>query len=158
MHIGEAARQSGVSAKMIRYYEQSGLIPPAVRRASGYRDYSAQDVHRLRFVRRARDLGFSVERIAELLSLWGDRERSSSDVHAITSTHIDQLRHKAQQIDRMIAVLEDLAQRCQHDDSPDCPILDELPAGCEVRRSDIGTTNSGRYGQLNGIENRRPGA
>ena len=137
MHIGEAARQSGVSAKMIRYYEQSGLIPPAVRRASGYRDYTPQDVHRLRFVRRARDLGFSVEHIAQLLSLWGDRDREGSEIHSVTSTHIEQLRHKAQQIDRMIAVLEDLAQRRQNDESPECPILEENSedVGCSELRS-----------------------
>ena len=155
MHIGEAARQSGVSAKMIRYYEQSGLIPPAIRRASGYRDYTPQDVHRLRFVRRARDLGFSVEHIAELLSLWGDRERADSDIHAVTSAHIDQLRNKAQQIDRMIAVLEDLAQCYANDDVPKCPIMDDLPMGS--RSGEVSQGTSVRVDNLSEMETRRHG-
>ena len=155
MHIGEAARQSGVSAKMIRYYEQSGLIPPAVRRASGYRDYTPQDVHRLRFVRRARDLGFSVEHIAELLSLWGDRDREGSEINTVTSTHIEQLRHKAQQIDRMIAVLEDLAQRRQNDESPECPILEESLE--DVHCSEMGATSPVCIENLSELETRRHG-
>lgn len=128
MNIGEAAGRSGVSAKMIRYYEQSGLIPAAHRRSSGYREYGEDDVHRLRFVRRARDLGFSVEQIGELLSLWGDHGRASADVHAVTLEHIAQLRTKAAEIQGMIDVLQRLADGCHHDDSPQCPILDELAA------------------------------
>lgn len=128
MNIGEAARLSRVSAKMIRYYEQSGLLPMPVRLASGYRDYSDSDVHRLRFVRQARDLGFDVAQIGELLSLWGDQQRASADVYALTLLHIDRLREKAADIERMIAVLQRLADCCQHDDGPDCPILDGLAA------------------------------
>lgn len=126
MNIGEAARRSGVSAKMIRYYERSGLVPPPVRLASGYRDYSDNDVHRLRFVRHARDLGFDVGQIGELLSLWSDRRRASADVHALTLSHVARLRDKAAEIERMIAVLQRLADSCHHDGGPDCPILDEL--------------------------------
>ncbi|HBK47449.1 MAG TPA: Cu(I)-responsive transcriptional regulator [Xanthomonadaceae bacterium] len=126
MNIGMAASRSGVSAKMIRYYERSGLIPPAARLASGYREYGETDVHRLRFVRRARDLGFSVEQIGELLSLWGDRGRASADVHAVTLAHIRQLQDKAAEIQGMIAVLQQLADSCHHDDSPECPILEDL--------------------------------
>jgi Cu(I)-responsive transcriptional regulator len=126
MNIGAAARQSGVSAKMIRYYEQSGLIPQATRLQSGYRDYVDNDVHRLRFVRRARDLGFSVEQIADLLSLWDDHGRASADVHAMTRAHVERLQAKAAEIQAMIAVLQRLADSCQHDGRPDCPILEEL--------------------------------
>ena len=94
MNIGQAAKSSGVSAKMIRYYEQTGLIPPADRRASGYRDYADTDVHMLRFIRRARDLGFSVAGISELLGLWRDQSRHSSEVRRIASNHIDALEEK----------------------------------------------------------------
>ncbi|MEE7548832.1 Cu(I)-responsive transcriptional regulator, partial [Xanthomonas sp. Kuri4-1] len=132
MNIGMAARQSGVSPKMIRYYEQSGLIPPAQRQPSGYREYAANDVHRLRFVRRARDLGFSVEQIGELLSLWSDRDRASADVHAVTLAHIEQLRTKAAEIESMVAVLEKLADGCHRDGGPECPILDELASDAPV--------------------------
>lgn len=126
MNIGEAARISGVSAKMIRYYEQNGLIPPAERTASGYRDYSTNDVHMLRFIRRARDLGFSVAEINELLGLWRDRSRQSVDVKRIALARIRDLRRKIEEMEQMAASLEHLAACCSGDNRPDCPILADL--------------------------------
>jgi Cu(I)-responsive transcriptional regulator len=126
MNIGEVANASGVSAKMIRYYEQTGLIPPADRRASGYRDYSASDVHVLRFIRGARDVGFSVAEIHKLLELWSNRARQSADVKRIALAHIADLRFKIQEMEQMAATLEDLAANCVGDNRPDCPILAKL--------------------------------
>jgi Cu(I)-responsive transcriptional regulator len=126
MNIGEAARASGVSAKMIRYYEQTGLIPAAGRTASGYRDYADQEVHMLRFVRRARDLGFAVAEIHELLGLWRDRTRQSADVKRIALGHIGELRRKIEEMEAMAATLEQLASCCAGDNRPDCPILADL--------------------------------
>ena len=126
MNIGEAARASGVSAKMIRYYEQIALVPPADRTASGYRDYSTNDVHMLRFIRRARDLGFSVAEIGELLGLWRDRDRHSGDVKKIALARIDDLRRRIAEMEEMAATLEHLASCCSGDHRPDCPILADL--------------------------------
>ncbi|HEX2794591.1 MAG TPA: Cu(I)-responsive transcriptional regulator [Croceicoccus sp.] len=126
MNIGQAAKASGVSAKMIRYYEQTGLIPKADRRESGYRDYSPSDVHMLRFIRRARDLGFAVAEINELLGLWRDKSRHSSDVKRIAQTHIDRLQERARNLEAMAATLATLVECCSGDDRPDCPILDDL--------------------------------
>lgn len=129
MNIGQAAKASGVSAKMIRYYEQTGLIPQAARRDTGYRDYGENDVHRLRFIRRARDLGFTVEQIGDLLSLWNDRSRASADVKALALGHVEALRAKVAEIQGMIATLETLAASCHGDDRPDCPIIAGLEEG-----------------------------
>ena len=133
MNIGEAAKASGVSAKMIRYYEETGLIPPAARRASGYRDYGPADVHRLRFIRRARDLGFPVAEIDALLGLWRDKERQSADVKRIAQAHIADLRARIAKLEQMASTLEALIGCCAGDDRPDCPILadleDTLPPG-----------------------------
>ncbi|HHX89507.1 MAG TPA: Cu(I)-responsive transcriptional regulator [Paracoccus sp.] len=126
MNIGQASEASGVSSKMIRYYEQTGLIPKAARRDSGYRDYDDADIHRLRFIRGARDLGFTVEQIGELLALWSDRERASADVKALALGHVDMLKQKRAEIEGMIATLENLAKRCHGDDRPDCPIIEGL--------------------------------
>jgi len=126
MNIGQASRTSGVSSKMIRYYEQTGLIPKAARRDSGYRDYSDDDVHRLRFIRRARDLGFTVEQIGDLLDLWTDRERASADVKALALGHVEALRNKVAEIEGMIATLEGLAASCHGDNRPECPIIEGL--------------------------------
>lgn len=126
MNIGDAARASGVSAKMIRYYEQTGLIPPADRTASGYRDYSETDVHMLRFIRRSRDLGFSVAEINDLLGLWRDRSRQSADVKRIALARIEDLRRKIDEMEQMAATLEHLASCCAGDNRPDCPILADL--------------------------------
>ncbi len=126
MNIGEASKASGVSAKMIRYYEQTGLIAAADRSGSGYRSYSLSDVHQLRFIRRARDLGFTVERIAELLNLWRDRSRQSADVKRLALDHVAQLRLKITELQEMVATLQSLADCCAGDDRPDCPILMSL--------------------------------
>ncbi|GJD56583.1 Cu(I)-responsive transcriptional regulator [Methylobacterium dankookense] len=127
--IGEAARRSGVSAKMIRWYEETGLLPPATRSESGYRHYGEADLHTLRFVRRARDLGFSVEAIAELLALWHDRARPSASVKAIAEDQVADLRRRIAELEGMARTLERLADSCCGDSRPDCPILDDLAAG-----------------------------
>ncbi|MDF8362694.1 Cu(I)-responsive transcriptional regulator [Achromobacter anxifer] len=129
MNIGEASKSSGISAKMIRYYESIGLISPAGRTDSGYRVYSDHDLHTLRFVRRARDLGFSVEQMNELLALWKDRSRASADVKRIALEHVQELERKAEALRDMAATLKHLAANCQGDDRPDCPILEGL--GCK---------------------------
>ena len=126
MNIGQAAAASGVSAKMIRYYEDTGLIPPAARTASGYRVYSDRDVHMLRFIRRARDLGFSVDGIRALLGLWRDRDRHSADVKRLALAHVADLRTKIAELQDMAQTLETLASCCHGNDRPDCPILTEL--------------------------------
>ncbi|MBB4039441.1 Cu(I)-responsive transcriptional regulator [Microvirga flocculans] len=126
MNIGQAAAASGVSSKMIRYYESIGLIPKTVRTESGYRVYSDHDVHTLRFVRRARDLGFSVEQIADLVSLWQDRERASKDVKAIALEHVGLLERKIRELQEMASTLKHLADHCCGDSRPHCPILEEL--------------------------------
>lgn len=129
MNIGQASKASGVSAKMIRYYEQTGLIPKADRRDSGYRDYSDSDVHMLRFIRRSRDLGFSVAEIEELLSLWRDKSRQSADVKRIAQAHIAQLRERIASLQQMAGTLETLIDCCAGDDRPDCPIIADLDSG-----------------------------
>jgi Cu(I)-responsive transcriptional regulator len=126
MNIGEAARASGVSAKMIRYYESTGLIPAAGRTASGYRVYSTTEVQMLRFIRRARDLGFTVEGIADLLALWRDRGRQSADVKELALAQVADLRRRIRAMEAMVETLEHLAERCHGDHRPDCPILADL--------------------------------
>ncbi|WP_426956779.1 Cu(I)-responsive transcriptional regulator [Muricoccus radiodurans] len=126
MKIGEAAAASGVSAKMIRHYEAVGLLPAAARRDSGYRDYGDAEVHALRFVRRARDLGFSIAEIRELLALWGDRARTSAEVKRLALAHVEALEAKARDLSVMAATLRHLATHCHGDGRPDCPILDDL--------------------------------
>lgn len=126
MNIGEAAANSGVSAKMVRYYEQARLIPPAARSESGYRIYTQADVHRLRFIRRARDLGFSVAEIRDLLSLWNDRSRHSADVKQLAQSHIDELEQKIRQLRQMADTLQELIACCAGDERPECPILASL--------------------------------
>ena len=126
MNIGEAARASGVSAKMIRYYEETGLIPPAGRTGSGYRTYGPKEVQVLRFVRRARDLGFPMEKVADLLALWRDRGRASADVKRLAEDQIEALETRIREMVEMKAVLEHLAHSCAGNERPDCPILDDL--------------------------------
>ena len=126
MNIGQASESSAVSQRMIRHYEKIGLIPAAARRDSGYRDYSPEDVHRLRFIAHARDLGFPIEEIRSLLGLWQDRERSSAEVKALALARAEDLGRKAEALARMKVTLLDLASRCHGDDRPDCPILSSL--------------------------------
>lgn len=126
MNIGEASKASGVSAKMIRYYEEIGLLPPAHRTSSGYRVYSDADVHRLQFVRRARDLGFAVAEISDLLSLWGDSSRQSADVKRLAQAHIAELQQRISGLRQMADTLETLIECCAGDERPDCPILANL--------------------------------
>ena len=145
MNIGQAAKASGVSSKMIRYYEQTGLIPRADRKDSGYREYSPADVHMLRFIRRARDLGFAVTEINELLSLWRDRSRQSADVKAIAQAHITELRERIDSLEQMAGTLQTLIDCCSGDDRPDCPILADLeePSG-EIPAASRATQAGGR--------------
>jgi Cu(I)-responsive transcriptional regulator len=126
MNIGNASRASGVSERMIRHYEKIGLIPPPARRDSGYRDYSDADVHRLRFAANARDLGFSIEEIRELLGLWGDDHRTSADVKALALTKAKELGEKAEALAAMRASLLELASRCEGGERPQCPIIDSI--------------------------------
>jgi Cu(I)-responsive transcriptional regulator len=128
MNIGEAARASGVSAKMIRYYESIGLIAPAQRTDGGYRAYGPDDIHVLSFVRRARDLGFSMADIARLLGLWRDRSRASAEVKRIALNQVVELRRRIVEMQEMAGTLEHLAVHCHGDDRPDCPIMDDLAA------------------------------
>ena len=132
MNIGQASAASGVTAKMIRYYEQAGLIPAADRSHAGYRIYADADVHRLRFIRRARDLGFSVAEISDLLDLWNDRSRRSADVKRLAQSHITDLEERIAKLRQMADTLQTLADCCAGDHRPDCPILaglEEPPAG-----------------------------
>lgn len=126
MNIGEAARASGVSAKMIRYYEQVGLLAPRGRSESGYRLYGPAEVHTLRFIRQARRLGFLVEDIRKLVALWHDRSRASSEVKAIALEHVGELDRRIAELKEMRDVLAHLARHCHGDARPDCPILEEL--------------------------------
>ncbi|TWA15890.1 MerR family transcriptional regulator [Sinorhizobium medicae] len=137
MNIGQASNASGVSSKMIRYYEQIGLIKSALRTASSYRTYGDNDVHTLRFVRRARDLGFSVEQIKELLALWRDRSRASSDVKAVALEHVAELERKIAAIQEMAKTLKHLASHCHGDDRPECPIIEEIANGSAKDRTDL---------------------
>lgn len=130
MNIGQAAEASGVSAKMIRHYESIGLVPKAERTESGYRVYTDGDIHALRFVRRARDLGFSVEQIGELLALWQNRERASADVKRLALDHVAELKRKVAALEQMIDTLSTLATHCHGDDRPDCPIIKSLAQSC----------------------------
>ncbi len=129
MNIGEAAKASGVSAKMIRHYEGAGLIRPAERAESGYRVYSASDVSTLRFIRRARDLNFSMERIGQLLALWRDRGRASADVKRIALEQAEMLETRMRELEEMAGTLRHLARNCHGDDRPDCPIIGNLADG-----------------------------
>lgn len=134
MNIGDAAKASGISAKMIRHYESVGLIQPAARTDAGYRQYGSADVHTLRFIRHARDLGFSIADIGELVGLWNDRNRPSRQVKALAEKHVQDLDRKARELLAMKATLEHLAHCCHGDDRPDCPILETLAGGADAAR------------------------
>ena len=130
MNIGQAAKHSGLTAKMIRYYESIGLLTPAGRGANGYRHYNERDLHQLAFIRRARDLGFSLEEVGKLLALWQDRQRASADVKALAGAHIDELNRKIAELVGLRDTLQELVDHCQGDDRPDCPILQGIESGC----------------------------
>ena len=126
MKIGEVSAASGVSQRMIRHYEKIGLIPEALRRNSGYRDYDQRDLHTLSFIGRARDLGFPIEDIRTLLMLWSDRSRSSADVKKLALSRAAELRERLKVLEGMCRTLEHLVESCHGDERPDCPIIDEL--------------------------------
>ena len=126
MNIGEAATRSGVSAKMVRHYESLGLLPRIARTEAGYRQYGDNEVHTLRFIRRARDLGFSMTEIGELLKLWQNRRRASADVRRIAQRHVSDLENRIAEMASMKRTLEHLVHCCRGDARPECPILDEL--------------------------------
>lgn len=129
LDIGEAAGASGVSAKMIRHYEDIGVIPKAGRTVAGYRIYRDADVHVLRFIRRARDLGFTMKEIERLLGLWKDRRRASADVKRFALKHVADLERKIAELQAMRGTLLELARHCHGDHRPECPILDDLAKG-----------------------------
>lgn len=126
LNIGQASALSGVSAKMIRHYEETGLLPAARRTESGYRQYDESDVQSLRFIRHSRDLGFSLAEIEQLLSLWRDRGRPSREVKALAQVHLEELERKLAELQVMKSTLEHLVHCCKGNDRPECPILDEL--------------------------------
>lgn len=128
MKIGQASAGSGISERMIRHYEKIGLVPPPSRRDSGYRDYDQRDVHTLRFIGRARDLGFPIDDIRQLLELWHDRSRSSADVKALALARAAELKRKELELQAMRRSLEQLAASCRGDGRADCPILEDLAA------------------------------
>ena len=138
MNIGTASQRSSVPAKTIRYYESIGLIRAADRRGNNYRDYSETDVQTLRFISRARGLGFSVKEVGALLTLWHDKHRTSHDVKALATRHVEEIDRKIAELQGMRRTLVGLAERCHGDDRPDCPILDDLASGstdcCETPR------------------------
>jgi len=126
MDIGRAAKESGVSLKMIRHYEAIGLLPPPARTLANYRVYGANDVHMLRFIRRARTLGFSIDDIRELVGLWKNKSRSSAAVKKIAGKHVDGLKRKIAELKTMVDTLEHLSHHCHGDHRPECPILEDL--------------------------------
>lgn len=126
MNIGEVAKRSGLPAKTIRFYEDIGLVEPQARRANGYRDFDQRDLHELRFVARARSLGFTVEQCRVLLDLFRDRSRASADVKAIAQARVADIERKIEELMAMRAMLEHLIERCHGDDRPECPILEDL--------------------------------
>jgi MerR family copper efflux transcriptional regulator len=129
MNIGAAATASGISAKRIRHYEAIGLLPPAQRRGNAYRDYGEREIHELKFIRRARRLGFSIEEIGALLALWRDRGRPSREVKRIAEAHIDELARRIAEMQAMAKLLGSLVRACHGDERPECPILDDLALG-----------------------------
>jgi MerR family transcriptional regulator, copper efflux regulator len=126
VNIGSAAQRSGISAKMVRHYESLGLLPRVARTASGYRQYTEADVHTLQFIKRGRDLGFSIAEIAELVGLWDNRKRASANVKRIAQRHLDDLAQRIEAMQAMQRTLVSLLDHCHGDERPDCPILDDL--------------------------------
>ena len=132
MNIGEAARASGVSTKTIRYYEAAGLIATAERTGGGYRVYTQADVHVLRFIKRARDLGFSIDRIRRLLDLWRDKSRASRDVKRLALDHIADIVAKIAAMSAVRDTVQELADKCEGNDRPECPILRDLEGSTPI--------------------------
>ena len=130
VNIGSAARRSGISAKMVRHYESLGLLPRVARTDSGYRQYTEADVHTLQFIKRGRDLGFSMAEIAELVGLWHNRKRASANVKRIAQRHLDELAQRIEALQAMQRSLASLLDHCHGDERPDCPILDDLAGHC----------------------------
>ena len=126
MNIGAASKESGVSQRMVRHYEKIGLIPAPPRRDSGYRDYGYADDHRLRFIANARDLGFPIEDIRDLLGLWSNSQRASAEVKALAIARAEELGRKAEALQELRRILLELADRCHGDDRPDCPIIERM--------------------------------
>jgi len=145
MNIGEASKASGVNQKMIRYYESIGLIDGVGRSANGYRTYTQNDVHTLAFIRRARHLGFSIEQIQALMTLWRDKERSSAEVKAIAQGHIAELEAKIDELASMQRTLQHLVTCCAGDHRPDCPIIDGLSAKAEAPAEPRPARSNGRH-------------
>jgi Cu(I)-responsive transcriptional regulator len=130
VNIGAAAELTGISAKMVRHYESLGLLPPITRTDSGYRQYSEADVHTLRFIKRSRDLGFSMAEIAELVALWQNRRRTSASVKRIAQQHLDELAQRIEALQAVQRSLHQLLYHCHGDERPECPILDDLANHC----------------------------
>ncbi|SCW83635.1 Cu(I)-responsive transcriptional regulator [Sphingobium faniae] len=137
MNIGAASKESGVSQRMIRHYEKIGLIPAPPRRDSGYRDYADADVHRLRFIANARDLGFPIEDIRDLLGLWSNSQRASAEVKALAIARAEELDRKAKALQALRRTLLELADRCHGDDRPDCPIIERMSGYANGATSDM---------------------
>lgn len=148
VNIGDAAAAAGVSARMIRHYEEIGLIGKAKRTDSGYRTYTQNEVHVLRFVRQARGLGFSIKQIGELLGLWQNRRRPSSRVKTLALEHVRDLGRKIGEMQAMKATLERLAEHCHGDHRPECPILDELASEAAAAPAATVVPKTGRLGGL----------
>ncbi|MBM9593417.1 Cu(I)-responsive transcriptional regulator [Roseitranquillus sediminis] len=145
MNIGQASKASGVTQKMIRYYESIGLIKDVERSENGYRTYAPNDIHTLAFIRRARHLGFSIEQIQALMALWRDEARSSAEVKAIAKIHIAELQAKIEELAAMQRTLEHLVACCAGDDRPDCPIIDDLSAKAEAPAKATPARSNGRH-------------
>ncbi len=131
MNIGTVAEESGVPAKTIRYYESIGLIPPATRAENGYRHYTGYDIETLKFIQRARRLGFSVKNVGDLLGLWRDKKRTSASVKALALRHVSDVEQRIAELGTIRQTLIDLTDRCHGDDRPECPILDDFAAGTD---------------------------
>lgn len=144
MNISDAARASGISAKMIRHYEAIRLLPAAPRRRSGYRDYDDADVHRLRFIKRARDLGFSLDRIRSLLKLWSDTGRSNAEVKAIAAQHLRALEAQLESLRQVVSSLRSLVDACDGSGRPHCPIIAGLDHGTGLTSSTAGSKSGSR--------------
>jgi MerR family transcriptional regulator, copper efflux regulator len=146
LNIGDAAKASGVSAKMIRHYESLGLLREAQRTTAGYRIYDDTDVHTLRFIRRARDLGFSMREVEQLLGLWRNRRRASGDVRKVAQQHIADLDRRIAELREMRHTLEHLVHHCRGDQRPDCPILDDLASATDLHTG-RGSSRAGTHGE-----------